>query len=93
MWSMFPGVIEELECSLAHEAAECPEIPDRVVEESTDRGGRFDGCASGQGTIGTVEEEVQEDLKRVAMLFAREAGEDVRIEPSGTCILWVHTSF
>lgn len=93
VWSMFPGVIEELECSLAHEAAECPEIPDRVVEESTDRGGRFDGCASGQGTTGTVEEEVQEDLKGIAMLFARKAGEDVRIEPSGTCILWVHTSF
>ena len=93
VWSMFPGVIEELKCSLTHEAAECPEIPTRVVEEATDRGGRFDGRTSGQGTAGTGEEEVQEDLKRVAMLFAREAGEDVRIEPSGTCILWVHTSF
>lgn len=46
VWGVFPGVIEELKCSLTHEAAERPEIPARVLEESTDRGGRFDGCAS-----------------------------------------------
>jgi len=93
VWSMFPGVVEELECGLAHEAAECSEIPVGVVEEATERRGGFNGCASGKGVAGTVKEEVQEALEGVAVLFAQEAGEGVRIEPSGTCILWVHISF
>jgi hypothetical protein len=93
VWGVFPSVIEELECGLAHEPTECTEIPVGVVEEAADRGGRLDGRARGQGATGTVKEQIQEDLERIPVLFAREASEDVRIESSGTCILWVHTSF
>jgi hypothetical protein len=49
--------------------------------------------ARGERSTRTVKEEVKEDLKGIPILFAREAGENVRIESSGTCIFWVHTSF
>lgn len=93
MLGVFPGVIEEFKRRIAYQPTECTEIPVDVVEEVADRRGRFDGRSSGEGSTRAFEEETKEDLNRIPVLFAREAGGDVRIELAGTCILWIHTSF
>ncbi|WP_152544744.1 hypothetical protein [Deinococcus phoenicis] len=79
-----PQVLQRLVSVLAQHPAQLPGVPGRVVEKAAEGGGGFAGGAFWKRSAGTIQEQIEDDLERFPMLLAGEAGQDVRIEPSGT---------
>ncbi|CAM3632052.1 hypothetical protein DESA109040_18265 [Deinococcus saxicola] len=86
-----PSVLQRLKRVLTHGPAQLPGVPIGVVEEATDSGRRFDRRPFRQGSAGTIQHQIVENLERFSVLLASKAGQDVRIKSSGTLFFWIHT--
>ncbi|TDE84594.1 hypothetical protein E0686_16385 [Deinococcus sp. S9] len=91
MGLLSPEVLQRLVSVLTQHPAQVPGVPGRLVEKAAEGRRRFERSAFRQRSAGTVQQQVEEDLEGSPMLLAGEAGQDVRIEPSGTLFFEMHT--